>query len=121
MATAPALRNTDSDVRPQRNAIVLSAVFAAASMSNFVSPTVTASAGEMPPSFFNEAAKMSGAGLEVSACSAEVYPSRHTRGRFGKRNVASSDRQRISAGGSSAGASRGDEARRAWENRAAAG
>ncbi len=43
-------------------------------MSNLVSPTVTASAGEMPPSFFNEAAKMSGAGLELSASSAEVYP-----------------------------------------------
>src|SRR5205807_9954223 len=94
-------RETQSFFRP---------AFLAASMSNLMSPTVTASAGEMPPSFFNEAAKMSGAGLELSASSAEVYPSRHTRGRFGKRNVASCDRQSISAGGSSAGASRDDGA-----------
>src|SRR5947208_11871054 len=121
MAIAPASRKTDSDVPPQTNAIVLRLALLAASMSNLVSPTVTASAGEMPPSFFNEAAKMSGAGLEVSACSAELYPSRHTRGPLGNRNVASGDRQTISAGGSSAGASHGDRATRAWENRAAAG
>src|SRR5438477_6011205 len=94
-------RETQSFFRP---------AFLAASMSDLVSPTVTASAGEMPPSFFNEAAKMSGAGLELSASSAEVYPFRDTRGRFGKRNVASGDRQRISTGGSSAGASRDDGA-----------
>ena len=52
MAIAPVSRNTVSGVPPQRNAIVLRRAFLAASMSNLVSPTVTASAGEMLPSFF---------------------------------------------------------------------
>jgi hypothetical protein len=44
-------------------------------MSNLVSPTVTASSGEMLPSFSNEAAKISGAGLELSASSPDTQPS----------------------------------------------
>ena len=64
MAIAPVSRNTDSDVPPQSNAIVFRPAFPAALMSNLVSPTATASAGEMHPSFSNDAAKMSGAGLE---------------------------------------------------------
>ena len=38
-------------------------------MSNLVSPMVTASAGEILPSFSSEAVKISGAGLELSASS----------------------------------------------------
>ena len=45
--------------------------------------------------------------------------SRGARGRLGKRDVASGGRQRISAGRSGAGASRGDGAGSVWENRAA--
>src|SRR4029077_15797884 len=67
MAIAPASRSTDSGVPPQRKAIVFKSAFSAASMSNLVSPTVTASSGEILPSFSNEAAKISGAGFELSA------------------------------------------------------